>query len=163
MKILVFLLLLIIPPLTHADWRINNWEGSGNVKNAESYSLYKNIKVVMECNAGSAKATQLTIEPYLTYDEGRYETTIMSYHVNDFLGNKLGKPKFSSFDVASGSERYRHIYVFTNSDLSKLNGEDAMGFEVKTYIGKSSDYLNVWYSLNGFKRAYKTLNCDGSY
>ena len=97
MKILVFLLLLLIPPLTHADWRVNNWEGSGNVKNAESYSLYKNIKVVMECNAGSAKATQLTIEPYLTYDEGRYETTIMSYHVNDFLGNKLGKTKIFIF------------------------------------------------------------------
>ncbi|MEZ9362093.1 hypothetical protein AB4277_16535 [Vibrio splendidus] len=163
MKILFFLLFFIMSPLAHADWKLNHWESSGNVKSAESYSIYKNIKVVMECNAGSVKATQLTIEPYLSYDEGRYETTIWSYHVNDFFGNKLGKPKLSSFDVVSGSERYRHIYVFTKPDLSKLNGEDAMGFEVKTYIDKSSDYLNVWYSLNGFKRAYKTLNCDGSY
>lgn len=152
-----------MPPLAHANWKVNNWEGSGNVKNAESYSLYKNIKVIMECNSGSAKAIQLTVKPYLSYDEGRYETTIWTYHVNDFFGNKLGKPKFSSFDVASGSERYRHIYAFTKSDLNKLNGEDVMGFEVKTYIGKSSDYLNLWYSLNGFKRAYKMLNCDGSY
>lgn len=157
------MLFFILSSFAHAEWKINNWEGSGNVKNAESYSLYKNIKVVMECNVGSAKATQLTIEPYLAYEQGRYQTKIMSYHVSDFFGNKLAKPKFSSFDVVSGSERYHHIYVFTSSDLNKLNGEDAMGFEVKTYIGKSSDYLNVWYSLDGFKRAYQKLNCDGSY
>ncbi|MGF1718207.1 hypothetical protein L4D08_25450 [Photobacterium chitinilyticum] len=163
MKRLVFLSLVTLSSLARADWKINHWEDSGNVKNAESYSLYKNIKVVMECNLGSAKAIQLTIEPYLAFEQGRHETQITSYHVNDFFGNKLTKPKFSYFPVVSGSERYRHVYVFANDELDKLNGEDAMGFEVKTYIGKSSDYLNVWYSLDGFKRAYQTLNCDGSY
>lgn len=159
MKALAFFVFLILPPLAIADWKVNYWEGTGNVKSVESYSLYKNIKAVMECNAGAEKNIQLTIEPYLAYEPGRYETKITSYHVNDVFGNRLASPKFSYFDVVSGSERYRHVYVFTGPDLQKLNGEDAMGFEVRTYVGASSDYLNVWYSLDGFKRAYQALSC----
>ncbi|MFM2598238.1 hypothetical protein [Vibrio fortis] len=163
MRLLYILLILITSPLALADWKINNGEGLERAESAESYSLYKNIKVIMECNPVSEKAIQLRIEPLLSYDEGRYEAIIWSYHLNDFFGNKLRKPVFSTFKVVSGSERYRHIYVFRKSDLNKLNGEDVMGFEVKTYIGRSSDYLRLWYSLNGFKQAYETLNCDGSY